>query len=162
MIRAALRGMSLAEKSGLLVGEGVDERFALAALEQPPPLSGVPEEVYQRAMAQHLEGRYAAAIAQSEELNAQIAEAEAGFEVARGDVHRAASLPKHEFDALLEEVHSKRNPVWLKRDTDANGNEAVYVAWPLEGNVRRRATPDDMFNGKYYRDFAEYQADRAA
>jgi hypothetical protein len=161
-IRAALRGMSTTEKAALLVGDAADERFALAALEQPAILSGVPQEIYDRAMAQHLEGRFAAEIAQGEELDAQIQEAEAGFEVSRGDISRAATLPKHEFDQLLEEIHSKRNPVWLKRDTDANGSEKIFVNWPLEGNVRRIATADDLHNGRYYSSYEEYLADRAA
>jgi hypothetical protein len=125
-------------------------------------LSGVPQELYGRALAQHLEGRFKSEIAQGEQLDNEIAEAEAGLEIARGDVSRAAELPADEFAKLVESINTKRNAVWLKRDVDINGNEAVYVAWPLEGNVRRIATPDDLRNGKYYRDFAEYQADRAA
>jgi hypothetical protein len=160
-IRAALRGMSLADRAALLVGDGVDERFVSAVLEQPALLSGTPKELYERALTQHLEGLFKAEIAEGEALDTEIAEAEAALTVAKQDLARVSGLPPHEFDALATQVYSKRNAPWLKRTTDIEGNVTVEVV-PLQGGAARIAGPDDLRDGKYYASYEDYQADRAA
>jgi hypothetical protein len=160
-IRAALRGMSLADRAALLVGDGADPRFVEAVLEQPAMLSGTPKELYERVLTERLETLFSAQIAQGEELDQQIEEANAGLQTARQDLAKSSGLLDHEFDALATSVESKRNAPWLKKSTDAQGNVTVEVV-PLQGGAARIAGFEDLRDGKYYRDFAEYQADRAA
>jgi hypothetical protein len=158
-IREAIRGLSLGDRAALLVGDGADERFVTAVLEQPALLSGTPPELYERALTQRLETLFKAEIAQGEQLDNQIAEAEAGLTIARQDIAQASGLKDHEFGKLVDEVNARKSKIWLKRE-DRNGSEVVVVAWPLEGHVRRIATADDIYNDRYYDSYEEYLADR--
>ena len=60
--------MPIGDRAVLLVGDGADERFVTAVLEQPGLLSGTPKELYERTLTQHLQGRFKAEIAQGEDL----------------------------------------------------------------------------------------------
>lgn len=160
-IRSALRGMSLADRAALLVGDDADPRFVDAVLEQPPLLSGTPKELYERALTQRLEGLFKAEIAEGEALDTEIAEAEAALTVAKQDLARASGLPQHEFEKVATEVYAKRDAPWLKRTTDIEGNAMVVVV-PLKGGAGRIAGPEDLRDGKYYNNLSAYEADRAA
>jgi hypothetical protein len=160
-IRAALRGMSLADRASLLVGDAADPRFVDAVLEQPGMLSGTPKELYDRARTQRLEDLFKTEIAEGEALDTEIAEAEAALTVAKQDLARSSGLLEHEFEKVATEVNAKKAAPWLRRTTDIEGNAMVVVV-PLKGGSGRIAGPEDLREGKYYQNLAEYQADRAA
>jgi hypothetical protein len=162
-LRTALRGMSLAEKAAILLGEKADPAFVDAALEGPGLLSGVDPQMFAQVREQRLENLFTQESLQVESLTDQIAEAEAALEIARGDVSRASGLQAHEFAKIAEAVHSRKSPVWLKKET-RGGEEVVVVAWPLDDgkNTRRVANSDDLYNGRYYENYEAYLADRAA
>jgi uncharacterized protein YdaT len=160
-IRQALRGMSLGDRAGLLLGDGADPRWIDAVLEQPPLLSGTPPELYDQAKVSRLESLFQKEIAQGEDLDQQISEGDAALTIARQDVARAADLPEHEFNKISEEIESKKNAVWLRREKDIHGNETVVVV-PLKGGAARLASAEEAREGKYYPNHAAWLADRAA
>jgi hypothetical protein len=160
-VRAAMRGMSLADRAALLVGDDADAGWVDAVLEQHPLLSGTPKELYERALTQRLEGLFKAEIAEGEALDTEIAEAEAALTVAKQDLARSSGLLEHEVGMVETQVYAKRNAPWLKRTTDSEGNVMVVVV-PLKGGAGRIAGPEDLRDGKYFNSLQEYQADRAA
>jgi hypothetical protein len=160
-IRQALRGMSLGDRAGLLFGEGADPRWIDAVLEAPALLSGTPPELYEQAKGQRIEGLFAREIADGEDLNQQIEEAEAALQIARQDVARAANLPEHEVNKLVDEVNSKRDAPWLRREKDLSGNEVIIVV-PIKGGAARPATEQEQRDGRYFDSLQEFNAARAA
>jgi hypothetical protein len=159
-LRSALRAMSLGEKAAVLLGEQADAAFVDATLEAPGLLSGVDPQMFEQVREQRLETMFSAESFEAEALSDQIAEAQAGLEIARGDVSRAANMPQWEFEQLATEIAEKRYAPWLKRDV-SNGTEQIVVVRPGQTHYPV-ATPDDLRDGKYYNSLSEYQADRAA
>jgi hypothetical protein len=159
-LRVALRNMSLGEKAAVLLGEKADAAFVDATLEAPGLLSGVDPQMFEQVREQRLETMFSAESFEAEALSDQIAEAQAGLEIARGDLSRAANLPQWEFDKLATEIAEKRDAPWLKRDV-SNGAEQIVVVRPGQSHYPV-ATPDDLRDGKYFGSLAEYNAARAA
>jgi hypothetical protein len=159
-IRAYVRTLPLGERAALLVGEKAEAMFVDAILEQPGALSGLDSNLYDRIREQRLEALHTNENFQAEELTREIAEASAALQVAKQGLQRASGMKDHEFEQLATEVFSKRAAPWLKHDS-VNGNPTIIIV-PLRGGPSRPATPDEIRDGKFYRDLAEYQADRAA
>jgi hypothetical protein len=155
-IRAAIRAMPLGDRAALLTGDGADPRYVDAVLEQPPLLSGTPPELFEKILSQRLESVFSAEIAQGEDLDNQIAEAEAALQIARQDVQRASGLAEHEFNHLAEAIDAKKSAPWLRRE----GANVVVI--PLAGGPSRLATVDEVRDGKFYASHAEFLANRAA
>ena len=159
-IRAYVKSLSLADRAALLVGDKADPVFVDAVLELPAPLSGIDPSLYEKVRETRLEGLHAKESAQAEQITREIEAASAAFALARQDVARATSLPKQEFEQIAAEIESKKNAPWLKHD-NVNGQDRIIVV-PFEGGASRLATADERRDGKFYRDAAEYRADRAA
>ena len=155
-IRAALRGMPMGERAAMLVGDDADPRFADAVLEQPATLSGTPAELFKQVHAQRLETLFKPQIAEGEEIDTHIVEAEAALLIARRDVYRSSEMNEVDFNKLADQIAKKRNAPWLKRI----GENVVVI--PPEGGPAPLATADDLRDGKFYQSFEEYRADRAA
>jgi hypothetical protein len=64
------------------------------------------------------------------------------------------------FGEFVRPIESKVNAPWLRRYTE-EGREVTRVI-DLENHGARIATEREILDGKYYRDHAEYLADRAA
>jgi hypothetical protein len=160
-LRSALKSMPIGDRAALLLGEKSDPAFTDALLEAPGILSGIDHQMYEQIREQRLATLFTQESFQVESLNDQIAETEAALQIAQDDVGRAAGLPPHEFAKLATEISAKRNAVWLKNDRDVNG-EPVVIVVPPRGGPSRPATGDEIRDGKFYRDLAEFQADRAA
>ena len=160
-LRAHIRTLPLGERAALLTGDKADPRFTDAVLEQPAQISGLDQNFYDRVRDERLEALHPQASFRAEKLSDEIAEAEAGLEIARQDLQRDSGIKQHEFDALRKEVDSRKNAPWLKRDRDVNGREQVVVIRPGHSSALP-ATPDERRDGKYYTSHDEYLADRAA
>jgi hypothetical protein len=157
-MRAALKTMPIGDRAALLLGgEKADAAWIDSMLEAPARLSGVVEpEIYERAREQRLESLFAEESAEVERLTDQIAEAEAGMEIARGDLSRAAGLPPHEFAKMVDHFNSRKDAPWLKRF-----GEDILVVRPGEG-LYPPASAEELRDGVYYKDYQEYLAARAA
>jgi hypothetical protein len=160
-MRAAVRKMSLSERAAVLMGDKADAAFVDAVLEGHAILSGVDENLYEEVREQRLEALFSAETLEVESLSTEVAESDAIFQLARQDISAASGLQPYEFAALEKDVYSKRDAVWLKRERDMNGAEIVIVLEPKSAKTRL-ADSNDLRDGKYYDNYAAYQADRAA
>jgi hypothetical protein len=160
-MRGAVKGMSLSERAAILLGDHADVAFVDAVLEASPILSGLDSSLYEGVREQRLEGLFGAESLEAESLSTQIQESNAIFELARQDIEGASGLQPYEFAALAKAVAERKDAVWLKRERDMNGAERVIVLEPKSAKTRL-AEPDDLRDGKFYDNYAAYQADRAA
>jgi phosphoribosylformimino-5-aminoimidazole carboxamide ribonucleotide (ProFAR) isomerase len=64
------------------------------------------------------------------------------------------------FTEFSTPIMNKQGAPWLKKFTE-NGIEVIRVV-DLENHRARAATEREILDGKYYKDHAEYLADRAA
>jgi hypothetical protein len=81
--------------------------------------------------------------------------------VLRGDIAADSGLENREFEAEVKHVESGINAPWLRKDKDFDGNERIIVI-DVENHRGRVATPDEIRDGVFFKDLAEYQASRAA
>jgi hypothetical protein len=160
-LRTALRATTDRAQRAFLLQ---DPAFADAMLEQPPVLSGLlPTEQFlvDATKKERLGSLFAPQLAEIDSLESEIAEARAITDVARNDLQSSSGLDRRVFEELVKPVEAKQGAPWLKRDKDSAGNEIIRVV-DLEAHVARVATPDQVRDGKFYADHAEYLADRAA
>jgi hypothetical protein len=160
-MRAHLRNMSIGDKAALLMGDKADPSWVDAALEGPAVLSLVDAGMYEQVREQRLETLFAAESAQAEALGDEIAEADAILTLAKQDIATASGLQPYEFTKLVEEVDSKRDAVWLRKERNERG-ESVVIVVPIAGGPARLATADEQRDGQYFNSLAEYRASRAA
>jgi hypothetical protein len=159
-LRGLLRNMTLGEKAAVLLGEHFVSEFVDSALEGPAALSGLDSQMYEQVREQRLESLYSKESAEVEALSDTIADGEAGLEIARGDLSRAAGLPEWEFTKLVDEVNSKRDGPWLKREM-LNGKERIVVVLPGQSDYPT-ATASQIREGTFHADHAAWLAARAA
>jgi hypothetical protein len=81
--------------------------------------------------------------------------------VVRNDIQGDSGLERADFERFAKPIESKVGAPWLRRDKDVNGNEVIIVV-DLENHRGRIASPDEQRDGVFFKDFAEYQASRAA
>jgi hypothetical protein len=81
--------------------------------------------------------------------------------VVRSDIAADSGLEQREFEAEAKAVESGINALWLRKDKDANGNERIIVV-DVENHRSRVATSDEIRDGVFFKDYAEFQASRAA
>jgi hypothetical protein len=160
-MRAAVRNMGLAERAAILMGDKADPMFVDAVLEAPALLSGIDPQMFETIREQRLESLFSSESLQAESLSTEIEESDAIFQLARQDIAAASGLQPYEFTKLVAEVDSRLDAVWLKRERHENGAEIVIVLEPKSAKTRL-AQPDDLRDGKFYDNYAAYQADRAA
>jgi hypothetical protein len=172
-LRDASRAMTFGQRSAKLAGPTRSVSFIDALLEFPddPWVSGVDVfnpselEIFEAAKQQRLRDHYGQLLDQIEERDAVESEARMILDVARVDIQDASKLASKDFEEIAKPIESKAGAHWLKKSTDLDGNERIIVLdlAPLPGAPTSRwATPDEIRDGKYYRDHAEYLADRAA
>jgi hypothetical protein len=171
-LRSVLRTMDAGQRSMHLN----DAAFADALLEQPPIVSGLfvaedfkgtvsPEiqrdrDIVAEAKEKRLAGMFASQLAEIDQLETTLAEARMIADVARVDLQSSSGMEPAQFHEFCKPVESKADAPWLKRYTE-DGREVVRVILPGE-HLARVATEREILDGKFYKDFSEYQADRAA
>jgi hypothetical protein len=172
-LRAALRTMDTGQRELTLN----DPAFADAMLEQPPVLSGLflaadfkgtisPEiqrdrDIVAAAKEKRLAGMFGRELEEIAALEQTVAEANMIADVARVDLQLHFGMEPRVFAEFVKPVEAKQNAPWLRKDKDAAGNERTIVI-DVERHSSRVATEREILDGKFYRDHAEYLADRAA
>jgi hypothetical protein len=166
-LRAALRAAANTGQRALLLQQ---PEFADAMLEQPPALSGLhpvegaPSEdasIVDNAKEQRLGSLFGPQLAEISEMEKTIAEANMVADLARVDLQSSSGMEPRAFAEFVKPVESKQNAPWLRKDKDWDGNERIIVI-DLQNHSGRVATEREILDGRFYKDLAEYQADRAA
>ena len=173
MNRRELRDRSVAmtsgQRAGLMSGKTRSAAFLDAIFEFPDDawMAGInihepgEREIYEAAKSERLRDLHAPlldAIAARETIES---EALMVVNVVRGDVAADCGLEPQEFAAEVKHVETGINAHWLRKDKDANGNERTIVI-DVENHRSRVATPDEIRDGVFFKDHAEYLASRAA
>jgi hypothetical protein len=170
-LRQTMRTMDPGPRTLLLQ----DPMFQDAMLEQHPALSGLqPQQIgadksegnqdfllVEAAKKQRLETLFAAQIPEIDDLDKTIAEANMIADIALNDLALHSGMERPAFDEFRKPIETKVGAPWLKRSKDAAGKEIIVVI-DVGSHTAPIATADQLRDGKYYRDHAEYLADRAA
>lgn len=165
-LRAALKGLPLADRTAMLTGPNASVDFVDAALEQHQLLSGfannpMEEKIFATVKEDRLQSLFGPQLAEIDGLETEISEASMIADTARVDIADRAGLPPPQFAKIFEAIETKTNAPWLRRDKNQAGVEQIIVV-DLELNKGRPASADEIRDGKFYKDHAEYLADRAA
>jgi hypothetical protein len=168
-LRDAARGMSAGQRAARLVGPDRDTDFIDALCELPAWASGINVyekgelEIFEEARQSRLRdlhGPLLDQIAARDDMEKEVAMV---VNMVRGDIQNDSGLESREFEAFAKPVESKAGAPWLKRYTE-NGVEVIRVV-DFEapgGPVGRIATQDEIRDGQFFKDHAEYLASRAA
>jgi hypothetical protein len=106
---------------------------------------------------------FAPQLAEIDELEKTVSEANMIADIARNDLKLHSGIEDQRvFEEFVKPVEAKQNAVWLKRDTDLKGNAIVRVFDPANHTAFPIATADQVRDGVFFKDFAEYEASRAA
>jgi hypothetical protein len=159
-LRAAMRSMERGPRALTLQ----DPAFADAMLEQPPALSGLmPEENFlvESVKKERLAGLFGPQLAEIDALEQTLAEANSIVNVARNDLKANSGFEQQQaFEEFVKPIEAKQGAPWLRRYTE-DGREVIRWV-DLEAKVASIATEDQIRDGKFYKDHAEYLADRGA
>jgi hypothetical protein len=170
-LRAALRMANAGQRAMLLE----DENFADSLLEQPAALSGLqPQQIgtdknqgnqdfllVEAVKKRRLESLFAPQLAEIDAMEKTIAEANMIADLARVDLQSNSGMDSRVFAEFVKPVESKQNAPWLRKDKDWDGNERTIVI-DVQNHRSHVASEREILDGKFYRDHAEYLADRAA
>jgi hypothetical protein len=160
-LRATLRATDRGARVSLLQ----DPAFADAMLEQPPALSGLlPTEnlLVESVKKERLASLFAPQLAEIDALEQTVAEAMSIVNVARNDLKAHSGFEQQSaFEEFVKPIEARQGAPWLQRYKPLLGDEEIRVV-DLEANVARIATPDQIRDGKFYKDYEEYRADRGA
>jgi hypothetical protein len=165
-LRDASRAMSFGQRAALMSGPTRDKDFVDSVLEQAAWVSGINTydpgelELYEAAKAERLRDLHGPLIDQIEERDAVESEARMILDVARDDLKLHSGMEDRAFADFAKPIENRDSAPWLKRFTE-NGVEVVRVV-DLENHGARIATEREILDGKFYKDHAEYLADRAA
>jgi hypothetical protein len=134
--------------------------FIDSMLEQPALSGAVPNQIIEAAKKERLAGLFGPQLAEIEELEKTIADANMIADIARVDLQSSSGMEPRVFAEFVKPVENKANAPWLKKYTE-EGREVIRVM-DLENHAARIATEREILDGKYYKDHAEYLTDRAA
>src|SRR5262249_7438182 len=143
-------------------GDDLPREVALAILEMPPELSGVPKSRHDLLTMRALEAQHGAEIAEIAELEEAITAAESAVETGRDEVRiEAGALDERKFNEMAAPIEAKHDAPWLKRSKGPNGADEIRVV-DLDRGVERLATPEEISNGIEYRDYDHFKEGRSA
>jgi hypothetical protein len=158
-IRAFIRSLPSADKIAALLNHA-DPKILDAVLDAPAALSGVPEQHYAAAKEAREEQLFGPQLKEIEALQAVVDEASAAATIARGDLRSVTALDEREFESLVGPIENKKAAPWLVK----RGDRIIRVRPERvgTGELNMPATEDEIRDGKFYANEAEYLADRAA
>jgi hypothetical protein len=165
-LRAALRAAANTGQRALMLQDPV---FADACLEQPAALSGLhvvegqPGEdasLVEGAKERRLESLFGSERAEIAELEATIAEANSIFDLALVDLKLHSEMDDRTFTGFVNPIMNRKNAPWLVK----NGDAVMRVRPEKKGTpeLHQPATPDEISDGVFFKDEAEFRASRAA
>jgi hypothetical protein len=172
-LRDAARAMPFGRRAALMSGPTRSLAFVDALLEfaDDPWIAGInihdpgEREIFEMVKQERLRDFHGPLIDTIAERDGVESQAKMILDVARNDLKMHSGLEDRAFADVAKPIESKVGAHWLKKSTDLNGNERIVVLdlAPLPGAPTSRwATPDEIRDGKFYKDHAEYLADRAA
>jgi hypothetical protein len=131
-----------------------DARFAEAALGGPLPLSGLPETVYNELLNAHLQAEHGDKLAEAEAIAEALEAGEAALQMAESQMRREFGSPQA-FDKIV--AATKQVPWLVCANVIENGKivEKITVK-DLEARVERKATPEELADGQYFKSYEEY------
>jgi hypothetical protein len=151
--------------------------YADAVLETEPEASGLflaeefkgtvsaeiqrDRDIVAAAKEKRLAGMFGRELEEIAELEKVVAEANMVADIARNDLQLHSEMEPRVFNEFVKPVENKANAPWLKRDKNAAGEDVIRVI-DVGNHLAPIATPDQVRDGKFYRDHTEYLADRAA
>jgi hypothetical protein len=171
-LRATLRTMNTGQRELTLN----DPAFADAMLEQPPILSGLflaedfkgtisPEiqrdrDIVAAAKQKRLGNLFAPQLAEIDELEKTVSEANGIADLARVDLKLHSGMDDRVFDEFVKPVEAKVGAPWLVK----NGDAVIRVRPELKGTpgLNQPATSDEIRDGVYFESEAAFLASRAA
>jgi hypothetical protein len=156
-IRTVLRGMDEGSRAVLLAS---NPEFIDSMLEQPALSGAVPNQIIEAAKKERLAGLFGPQLAEIEELEKTVAEANMIADLARVDLKLHSGMDDRQFTEVVRPVENKENAPWLHRYTE-EGREVIRVI-DVANHGARIATEREILDGKFYKDHAEYLADRSA
>jgi hypothetical protein len=167
-LRDASRAMTSGQRAAKLSGPTRSAAFIDAILEfaDDPWIAGIdafnPNElqVFEAAKSERLRDLHAPLLDSIAARETVESEAMMIVNVVRGDIAADSGLELREFEEAAKPIESKQSAPWLRKYTE-DGKEVIRVI-DLENHGARVATPREVLDGKFYKDHAEYLADRAA
>ena len=117
-------------------------------------------DIVAAAKEKRLAGMFAPQLAEIAAMEETIAEANMIADLARVDLQSSSGMEPAVFAEFVKPVETKQNAPWLKKFTE-NGVEIVRVI-DVADHRAHVASEREILDGKYYRDHAEYLADRSA
>jgi hypothetical protein len=159
-LRAALRGMDAGQRAILIAN---DPQFADALLEQHSSLSGLlPAEkfIVDNAKEARLSALFGAELAEIEELQETVAQANMIADMARNDLQLHSGMEQPVFAEFVRPIENRQAAPWLLK----SGDSIVRVRPELRGTpqLHQPATPEEIREGIYFESESAYQASRAA
>jgi hypothetical protein len=171
-LRSVLRAMNADQRQMHLA----DPAFADAMLETAPLVSGLflaedfagtvsaeiqrDRDIVAEAKQKRLGSLFGRELEEIAALEQTLAEANMIADIARVDLQSSSGMEWPTFNEFVKPVESKVNAHWLRKFVE-DGREVVRVIQPGD-HTARLATEREILDGKFYADFVEYQADRAA
>jgi hypothetical protein len=156
-VRTVLRGMDEGQRAVLLAS---NPEFIDSMLEQPALSGAVPNQIIEAAKKERLAGLFGPQLAEIEELETTIAEANMIANLAHNDLKLHSEMNDRTFTEFVKPIEARVGALWLKKFIEG-GVEVIRVI-DVANHGARVATEREILDGKYYADFAAYQADRAA
>jgi hypothetical protein len=132
--------------------DSIDPELALAIVEMPGWVSGVMDTDHANLLGRALRAQHGKAMDELAELEEAIAIAESAVETGRDEVREQAGVDAATFNAAAAPFEGQKETPWLRRQ-----GEAVNVV-DLGKGVLRPPTNEDLANGKFFKDKAEYDA----
>lgn len=163
-IRNFLRAMKGNDQKNYFAryGDNLPNEVAMAILEMPPELSGVPKSRHDLLTERALANRHGPEIAEIAELGEAIAAAESAVETGRDEVRlEVGVLDERKFDEMAAPIEAKHNAPWLRRSKNASGAEEIRTV-DLDKGVLRLATPEEIASGIEYHNYEHFMEGKAA
>jgi hypothetical protein len=143
-------------------GDNLPGEVAMAILEMPPELSGVPKSRHDLVTERALAARHGPEIAEIAELEEAIAAAESAVETGRDEVRLEVGVhDERKFNEMAASIEVKHDAPWLRRSKTSDGADEVRVV-DLDRGVERPATPEEVERGIEYRDYDHFKEGKAA
>jgi hypothetical protein len=159
-LRAAMRTMDRGERAVLIAN---DAAFADALLEQPPSLSGLvagEKFIVDNAREQRLGALFGPQQAEIEALEETIKQANMIADLAHNDLKLHSEMDDRAFTEFVRPIENRQGAPWLVK----HGDTVTRVRPELRGTpgLHQPATPEEIANGVFFKDEAEFRASRAA
>lgn len=159
-IRTYMRGLGTQDQIAALLKQS-EPAILDAVLETPAALSGVAPEHYAVAKETRERQLHGPALKQIAELQTIVDEADAAAQVARNDLAVTSGLDQADFEKVVRPIETRQQAPWLIKA----GEGKILRVFPEKRGTHemyKPAEPDEISDGIFFKDEAEYLASCAA